>query len=43
MRPHMMRMVMAMMMRGSKTLTLEEVQAVHARLFAYADAMATAS
>jgi hypothetical protein len=37
--PHMMRMMMAMVdTDASKTLSLEEVQAVHARLFAYADA-----
>jgi hypothetical protein len=39
MRPHMMLMMMALVdTDGSKTLSLEEVQAVHARLFAYADA-----
>jgi hypothetical protein len=38
MRPHMMRMMMVLVdTDGSKTLSLEEVQAVHARMFAYAD------
>lgn len=37
--PHMMLMMMALIdTDGSETLSLEEVQAVHARMFQYADA-----
>jgi hypothetical protein len=39
MHPHMMLMMMALVdTDGSETLSLEEVQAVHARMFKYADA-----
>ena len=39
MRPHMMLMMVAMVdADGSGALSLEEVQAVHARMFKYADA-----
>ena len=39
MRPHMMFMMMALIdTDGSETLSLKEVQAVHARMFQYADA-----